>query len=98
LLPVSVADEVMAGAPIATSAPRAGWRWRNVTSGEREIMDAVKPGGTIGGTKATQGMAAACIQFGYWICFNDLTALKVGKRAGKNPVRASYKRKESEWT
>ena len=55
------------------------------------ISTAAASGQSFGSTPATQGMAAACVQFGSVICKNDLAALNAGQPCGgANPVTAKY--------
>ena len=63
------------------------------------ISTAAASGQSFGSTPATQGMAAACVQFGSVICKNDLAALNTGQPCGgANPVTASYSVAQSSWT
>lgn len=79
----------------ATQAGNSGAASGNVAT----ISNAAATGGSIGSTPATQGMAAACVQFGAVICQNDLAALNAGQPCGgANPVRASYSVPSSTWT
>ena len=55
------------------------------------ISHAAATGQSFGGTPATSGMAAACVQFGGTICKNDLAALQAGQPCGgANPVLAGH--------
>ena len=80
------------------------WASRAGNSGVRDtavadILGAISRGENIGAIKPTQGMAAACVQFGHAICANDLSALKTGQPCGgANPVKASLSRRASTWT
>ncbi len=63
------------------------------------ISTAAASGQSFGATPATQGMAAACVQFGSVICKNDLAALNAGQPCGgANPVTAKYSVPQSSWT
>ena len=63
------------------------------------ISTAAASGQSFGSTPATQGMAAACVQFGSVICKNDLAALNAGQPCGgANPVTAKYSVPQSSWT
>ena len=79
----------------ASQAGNSGAASGNVNT----ISNAAASGANIGSTPATQGMAAACVQFGAVICQNDLAALNAGLPCGgANPVRASYSVPSSTWT
>ena len=47
-------------------------------------------GQAISGTNLTQGMAAACSQFGSLICKNDLTSIQSGGGCPTNIIKATY--------
>jgi hypothetical protein len=75
----------------ATQVGNANASGSNVAS----ISNAAATGQSFGGTPATSGMAAACVQFGPTICSNDLAALQAGQPCGgASPILAGH---ASDW-
>jgi hypothetical protein len=59
------------------------------STGYQAISSAISGGGSIGGVKATPGMAAACFQFGPVICNNDVASLQSGGSCEGSGIRCT---------
>jgi hypothetical protein len=61
----------------------------NFGSGYQDLEAANASGGSIGGVKITDGVLAACYQFGPVICNNNTRALQNGQACGGPGIRAT---------
>lgn len=61
----------------------------NFGSGYQALAAAQAGGGSIGGVQVTEGMLAACYQFGPVICNNNVSALQNGQACGGAGIRAT---------